>query len=180
MQSYQNEVVFDIETTGLNPWLGDKITCICAKEIKSSESFYLTNKLEIEIIFQFLRWLRLFPPTDTTFITANGKQFDIPFICSRLSLALLDPNNSVSKKEFLNPLFLLSYDHFDILNDITDKTISLNNFCRLFKIKPKQQNGKDAIRLFYEEKFKELEGYCLNDVELTKEAYLRYKHFYNQ
>jgi DNA polymerase III epsilon subunit-like protein len=27
-------IVLDIETTGLNPWYGDRITCICAKDNK--------------------------------------------------------------------------------------------------------------------------------------------------
>lgn len=171
--------MFDIESTGLNPWMGDHITCICAKEIHSSEKFCVSNSSQIEIIHQFFQWLQQFPPTDTILVTANGKHFDVPFICSRLSLALLDKKNSVSPREFLNPLFLLCYDHFDILNDITDKTISLNNLCRILKIPPKEQDGKGAIKLFFGDKFEELEKYCFNDVLLTEKAYLIYRFIQN-
>jgi len=32
-------LVLDIETTGLNAWYGDKVTCICAKTLDNSQSF---------------------------------------------------------------------------------------------------------------------------------------------
>ncbi len=174
MQTYKNEVVFDIETTGLNPWLGDQITCICAKEIHSPKTFCVSNRSQWEIISQFLRWLRQFSPSETVLVTANGKQFDVPFICSRLSLELLSAQNLVYFAEF-NPLHLLCYNHFDVLNDITDKTISLNNLCRILNIPPKDQDGKGAIKLFSENKFEELEKYCFHDVDITATAYLRYR-----
>jgi hypothetical protein len=34
----KKHITFDIETTGLNAWYGDRVTCICAKDSAARHS----------------------------------------------------------------------------------------------------------------------------------------------
>ena len=44
-------MTFDIETTGLKPWFGDRITCICAKT--QSTEFKMACEDEKELLISF-------------------------------------------------------------------------------------------------------------------------------
>ena len=155
-------IVFDIETTGLNP-LDSRITCICART-KDSEAVYQgchTN--EKGLISDFIKWLR--KENDGLLISANGKEFDLTFIFMRAFIKGLS---------FRNMKFILKFEHFDIIKDITDKKISLNNLARLYGFKLKSGDGVNAIKLFEDIKLEELMEYCMNDVKLTEQVYLKY------
>lgn len=150
-------IVFDIETTGLN-WTNSIITCICAKN--SEQDYFIDYGLsEISIISHFFEWLN--KHEDIKLISANGKDFDIPFIFGR---ALLNDIN-ITPLSFTN--------HIDIINDFTDKKISLNNICKLLNLSSKNGNGENAIKLFESGRFHDLGEYCMNDVEITEKAYLK-------
>lgn len=155
-------IVFDIETTGLNPTTS-KITCICAKSI-SGNDYKGSHTNESGLIKDFLKWV--FDENCNLLISANGKDFDIPFILVRAYL-----NNLLSS--FGQDLIKLK--HFDVINDITDKKISLNNLAKLYGFELKSGNGINAIKLFEEMKLEELMNYCMNDVLLTEKVYLKFK-----
>ena len=76
----RNEIVVDIETTGLLPWYGDKVTCICARD-SNGDTFSEVNEIESELLDKFIDWLS--DKEDYSWISFNGKQFDIPFIMTR-------------------------------------------------------------------------------------------------
>ena len=154
-------IVFDIETTGLNP-LDSRITCICAKR-SDGESYNGCHTNERGLIKDFLKWIDL--TYDDFFISANGRDFDIPFIHIRAFL------NNISLKEIK---WINRAKHFDVINDITDKRISLNNLARVYGLKLKSGDGKNAIKLFEDGKFDDLIDYCMDDVELTEKVYLKY------
>ena len=44
---------------------------------------------------------------------------------------------------------------------------------------PKSDTGKDAIKLWREERFKELKKYCMQDVETTEEVFLGWRKLQN-
>ena len=157
-------MIFDIETTGLDP-LFSRITCICGRFSDSRETIELAGDDEKEILLSFIKTLQLNDKLSLRLISANGKGFDIPFIITRCYLNEI-PYSEVS--------FLLKKNHFDIINDITDKRISLNNLARLFSLNLKTGNGFHAIQLFKDGKFLELREYCMNDVDLTENIYLQF------
>lgn len=159
-------IVFDIETTGLNP-TSSKITCICAKS-DSGSSYNGCHTNERGLIRDFLKWIK--KEKVSLLISANGKDFDIPFILMRAYI------RKIESKEVL---FINKFKHFDIINDITDKKISLNNLAKVYGFGLKTGDGKEAIKLFENSKFDKLIDYCMNDVELTEKIYLKYQEIQN-
>ena len=159
-------IVFDIETTGLNP-LDSEITCICAKT-KDGNNYEGCHTNEKGLIKDFIKWV--LSEKSNLLISANGKDFDIPFIFMRAFLNRID---------LCDVLYLKKLEHFDIINDITDKKISLNNLAKLYGFELKSGNGINAIKLFEDRKLKELMEYCMDDVLLTEKVYLKYLEIKN-
>jgi predicted PolB exonuclease-like 3'-5' exonuclease len=153
-------ICFDLETTGLNA-CGHTITCICAKD-EADNWFYEASTNEIEILLKFQDYLK--KKKDYKLISANGKNFDIPFIFVRAYMLGI----------YINPLLFLG-EHFDIVCDITDKWVSLNNLARIYCFELKTGSGSNAIKLFTEGKYGELLEYCSNDVKLTEKIYLKFQ-----
>ncbi|MFC1814107.1 ribonuclease H-like domain-containing protein [Thermodesulfobacteriota bacterium] len=157
-------VVFDIETSGLNPWYGDRITCICAKD-SDAQIFALVDEDEQTIIRSFLGWLVKRKRNKYFLITQNGKEFDIPFILSRITLKMnLDEKTG---------LFILNYEHLDLIK-LTKKPISLNAKAELLGCTPKSGSSENAIKLWNEGRYDELKDYCVQDVDTTEEIYLKW------
>jgi uncharacterized protein YprB with RNaseH-like and TPR domain len=168
-------IVLDIETSGLTPWYGDSITCICSKD-NDGRRFSEVNgkqmdKDEIDLIQSFLNWISSYSDDDTFLVTKNGRQFDVSFLMVRRTLLdLFDKDN--------DPIDLIDFDHFD-LQEITSKRISLQQMAELLGCTPKSDTGKDAIKLWREERFKELKKYCMQDVETTEEVFLGWRKLQN-
>jgi len=161
------EIVFDIETTGLNP-LNSRITCICAKVI-GGDAFYSYKNNEKELILDFIEWLK--KEKVSKLISTNGRDFDLPFIFMR----------SFTWGFEYKDISFLKWDikHFDLINDITNRKISLNNLARLYGFELKNGNGLKAIKLFQENRLIELKDYCMYDVLLTEKIYLKYLEIKN-
>ena len=160
----KNYVVFDIEATGLAPWYGDRVTCICARD-SEGRAFQEVGENELKIAHAFLEWLRMRDPRDTVLVTKNGRQFDVPFLLTRLALA----GGQWREKG----LFLLEYEHFD-LQDLTEKWVTLSDLARLLKCSPKSGSGLQAIRFWKKRDFLKLKSYCMQDVVTTEEVYLKW------
>lgn len=163
----KNYIVFDLESQGLNPCYGDKITCICAKD-NDGDIFKKAGDNEKEIILNFFNWLS--SKKDYFFVTINGKDFDIPFIITRCFLNGID---------FLSSEFLLKVPNFD-LQQLTSKKISLSDLAILFLGTKKSNYGKYAIILATEKRYEELIKYCMEDVLLTEKIYYKIKEFKNE
>ncbi|MFA6190663.1 MAG: ribonuclease H-like domain-containing protein [Candidatus Staskawiczbacteria bacterium] len=159
-------IVFDIETTGLYP-TNSRITCICAKSI-SGNDYQGSHTNEQGLIKDFLNWVE--SENCELLISANGKSFDSNFILVRAYL-----NNLLSSYG----IDFAKLEHFDIINDITDKMISLNNLARVYNLNLKSGSGVNAIKLWEEMKLNELMNYCMNDVILTENVYLKYMEIKN-
>lgn len=163
----KKELVFDIETTGLNP-LHERITCICAK-VNGGNEYRGSHTNEKGLIKDFLNFL--ISEKADILISANGKDFDLPFIFTRAYISGI----GIEEIDYLK-----NVEHFDIINDITDRKISLNNLARIYGFQLKSGNGFDAIKLFNEMKLDELMNYCMDDVLLTEKIYLKYNEVLNR
>lgn len=149
-------IVFDIESTGLRPCYGDRITCICAKDAMGSR-FQEAGEDEQALINKFLNWVTV--RKAYTLISMNGKDFDVPFITIRGALLGADAADLA---------FMLSMEHMD-LQDI--EKISLNKYAHILLKKQKSGNGLDAIQYFREKNFDALKRYCMDDVLLAEEVF---------
>jgi len=130
------------------------------------DKFGMVDHDEIKIINSFLGWVKHRRSKEYFLITKNGKQFDIPFILTRLAL-----RSNVNHKD---SLFLLTYKHLD-LQELTKKRVSLDDMARLFKCRLKSGTGKNAIKLWRAKRFDDLLKYCTQDVETTEEVYLKWR-----
>ena len=160
-------LTLDIETTGLNAWYGDKVTCICAKTLDNSLNFKKCCEDEKELLTNFSEWIKNFDET-TLLVHANGKEFDIPFLCARATL--------IFQRDLIFKL-LEFRKYFDLCTDITFGEwgkISLNKLAKIYNVPQKIAKGTDAIRWFAQKEFKLIEEYCWSDVLTTEAVYLKY------
>lgn len=168
-------IIFDIETTGLSPWYGDQITCICAKDSEGNAIKLIHQKEgecnERDVMRKFLYWLHNHNDLEQYYlITKNGKLFDVPFILTR---ELRSETESVFPTS-MGGFNLLHMKHLD-LHQITSKPISLANMAELLGCTLKSGDGLNAIKLWKEGRYDELAEYCMNDVVVTEQVYLKLK-----
>lgn len=162
-------IVFDIETTGLNPYFGNRVTCICGKNSRGRR-LETTNQEEKIILESFHDWLAPHNIKDFVMITKNGEGFDIPFILARAAILGYYYSNTIHER--LMRVFA-KYQHFD-LQKVTPKRVSLENMAKILGCKMKSGDGLNAIKLWHEGRFEELTKYCTYDVDVTEEVALKY------
>lgn len=158
-----SNIYLDIETSGLNPYYGHRITCIVAKH-DSGRVFKTCLQSEADMLDFFAEWLDSMPK-DCVLVTKNGKAFDIPFIVWR---------GIVNNKECLQLHRLLGMDHVD-LHEITKKWVSLDDMAKLLKIEGKSSSGFEAVNMWNQGRTKELLDYCYHDVLVTEAVFKRFE-----
>ena len=172
-------IVLDIETQGLKPLYLEKVTCICAKasdgetfsKVMTHPNFDVNDKKglvndEGYLLEFFFQWLSKRPAKHYFLVTKNGKIFDIPFLFIRNVLRYgYDP---------LNDLPMINYDHLD-LQEITSRRVSLQCMAEILGCTPKSGTGSNAIKLWNERRYDELKEYCMQDVDVTEEVFLKWK-----
>ncbi len=156
-------ISLDIETSGLNA-LTDRITTICARDSHTGEWFANVDEDEVQLILNFIKWLRLRDTNEYMLLSKNGKRFDIPFILLRLFKNELDPKGA---------MFILDYCHFDF-QDVTCKWVGMDDMARLLHCKVKSSNGFEAINMWKNGQHDVLVDYCKNDVEVLEELFGKY------
>jgi len=150
-------IVLDIETTGLNP-CDNTITCICTRDSDGYEygGFVGKNFSEAGLIEDILK--NMCDKNPDFIVTKNGKQFDVPFIITRL------PTMGT---------WLRDIKHID-LQEITKGRVKLDDMATLMGLENKSGEAKDAINLFFNKKYRELMNYCKQDVRVTEQVYLKW------
>lgn len=173
-------LVFDIETTGLDP-MKDLITTISMtdEELDSQTEIIKSADEEAKLLSWFLKKVNERPLS--SLVTKNGKKFDVPFIICRSivhKLPLLDIYTAFASKK-----------HID-LQELTKGWVKLDDMATLMRLgSNKTMTGLMAITVWknavgLEEKgeherasrlFDTLKDYCMTDVMLTMEIALKHK-----
>ena len=172
--------VLDIETMGLNPWYGRRITAIGIKSSIDNKDLILTDGSEESLLIAFWTWFEEEGTENFEFlVTKNGKMFDVPFILARshlLCFETLDRKPPIELNIAHNKLAnkLLDFPHKD-LHEITDKWVSLNDMAKILGCEEKIGTGKNAIKLWKEGKIELLKTYLRQDLRVTMQVYERIK-----
>lgn len=170
-------LVLDIETTGLNPVLGDEVTCICADSNNLACYHQQQDEQynEYDILSDFFEWLTFEKLDEESIaesmilVTKNGKRFDIPFLVTRYLLLEKEEFIRDAREQIQN---LLDMQHIDI-HEVTKKWVSLEDMATILGVENKSSNGFEAINMFKQKRYKELMAYCQQDVKVTHEVFLK-------
>jgi uncharacterized protein YprB with RNaseH-like and TPR domain len=120
-----------------------------------------------------------------TFVTFNGRAFDVPFLWTRSAVHGVKPTKNLMANRYLNsqPWNAKHIDLFDQLSfyGSVRRKGSLHLWTRAFGIEsPKSQGvtGDDVRRLFKEGKYQEIARYNARDLQATLALYHRYRDYF--
>jgi uncharacterized protein YprB with RNaseH-like and TPR domain len=159
-------LALDLETTGLQPFYGHRITCICART-EDNDTFEATDIDEAQLLMDFYSWLT-HSTDEYFFLTKNGKMFDIPFLVARAAQLFV----AEDFKSFMEAV--LSYKHFDLQDIAWVKLEVMANLMGVKRLKEKE----NPITLWNNHQYKDLIFTCREDVRITIECYEKYTSFY--
>ncbi len=119
-----------------------------------------------------------------TFVTFNGRQFDVPFLMVRSAIHNIRPTKNLLANRYLN-YHPSNARHIDLIDQLTfygalRKRGSLHLWCRAFGIEsPKAQgvDGDDVRALFANGKSADIARYNARDLRATYELYTYYTRF---
>ena len=135
--------------------------------------FILKVRSEVEILREFWEGALEYD----TFVTFNGRAFDMPFIIHRSLAHGVRPSRELMKYRYLSQQSV-PY-HIDLQDELTfygamSRRPNLHLFCRTYGIvSPKAAGvgGDDVAGLFSQKKFRDIALYNARDVVATKELY---------
>lgn len=112
-----------------------------------------------------------------TFVTFNGRAFDMPFIMHRSAIQEIRPTRELMKYRYLS--HQSAPFHIDLQDELTwygtmSRRPNLHLFCRAYGIiSPKSEgiDGNDVAGLFVNKKFRDIALYNARDVVATKQLY---------
>ena len=144
----------------------------------SDDSFSYKQRSEKEILEDFWESARSYD----TFVTFNGRQFDIPFLLLRSVARESKPTIEISQKRYLSQQ---SHPyHVDLQDELTfygamKRRPQLHLFCRAFGIdSPKDDvSGDDVAKLFRNKEFKKIAKYNAKDVVATTALYKKWLEY---
>ena len=119
-----------------------------------------------------------------TFVTFNGRQFDVPFLMIRSAIHNIRPTKNLLANRYLN-YHPSNARHIDLIDQLTfygalRKRGSLHLWCRAFGIEsPKSQgvDGDDVKALFENGKSADIARYNARDLYATYALYTYYQRF---
>jgi uncharacterized protein YprB with RNaseH-like and TPR domain len=138
--------------------------------------FLLKCRCEKEMLKDFWEGAKAYD----TFVTFNGRGFDVPFINLRSAIHEIRPTQDLMDGRYLYQQKLAR--HVDLQDQMTfygamQKRPSLHLFCRAFGIvSPKVEGvaGDDVAKLFSEKKFRNIAEYNARDVIATTALYKKW------
>jgi 3'-5' exonuclease len=119
-----------------------------------------------------------------TFVTFNGRGFDVPFLMLRSAIHDLRPSQDLMDGRYLYQQKYVK--HIDLQDQLTFygammRKPSLHLFCRAFGIEsPKAAGvaGDDVAELFKAKKFRDIAEYNTRDVIATTELYKKWLQYF--
>ncbi|HMO78542.1 MAG TPA: ribonuclease H-like domain-containing protein, partial [Candidatus Paceibacterota bacterium] len=117
-----------------------------------------------------------------TFVTFNGRGFDVPFLLHRSIANSVKPTKNLLEGRY--PYQQKSCRHVDLQDELTffgamQRRPSLHLFCRAFGIEsPKGEvSGDDVAELFANKKFRDIAHYNAKDVIATTALYKKWQDY---
>lgn len=121
-----------------------------------------------------------------TFITFNGRMFDIPFILIRSAINHVKPSKDLMRGRYLyqqspSAIHIDLYDQLTYYGSFRFTTGgSLHMACNAFSIKSPKDGGLDGSMvtpMFYEKKYKEIAEYNSRDLWATRSLYKKWQKY---
>ncbi len=145
-----------------------------------AEQFVLKQRSEKEMLRDFWEGAKSY----STFVTFNGRCFDVPFLIHRAAIHGIAP--SVNLMEGRYPYQQKTVRHVDLQDEMTfygamQRKGNLHLFCRAYGIEsPKQEgvSGDDVAELFARKKFRDIARYNVRDVVATTELYKKWVQYF--
>ena len=144
----------------------------------SDDTFSYKQRSEQEILEDFWESAKSYD----TFVTFNGRQFDVPFLLLRSVAEEVRPTVELQRKRYLSQQSI-PY-HVDLQDELTfygslQRRPQLHLFCRAFGIDtPKDGvSGDDVARLFHDKQFKDIAKYNGRDVIATMALYKKWLEY---
>jgi hypothetical protein len=162
-------LVFDIETTGLDP-TSSVVTVVCTQDYHTGEKRAYEfarvrahepqneEKLREELIQAF--------DEAETLCAFNGVRFDIPFLHTALELS-----QDTTTAWLFKTTDILEAARLGLFGPT--HTFGLNLLCQHNQVRVKSGSGLEAIKLAHEGKFDALLSYCADDVRILCDLYRR-------
>ncbi len=138
--------------------------------------YILKSRTEREMLEDFWEGAKSYD----TFVTFNGRRFDVPFLNLRSAIHGIRPAKDLMDGRYLYQQKNVS--HIDLQDQLTYygamyRKPSLHLFCRSFGIDSPKANGvagDDIAKLFRTEKFRDIARYNAQDVIATTELYKKW------
>jgi len=119
-----------------------------------------------------------------TFVTFNGRGFDVPFLMHRAAILGIKPTVDMMSGRYLYQQKTVR--HIDLQDQLTfygamQRRGNLHLFCRAYDIEsPKAEGiaGDDVAELFREKKFRDIALYNIRDVVATTELYKKWLKYF--
>lgn len=165
--------MYDLERSmGVVYYTGD------VEDLTPSGDFKFKSCSEKELLEDFWDGVQSYD----TFVTFNGRSFDVPFILHRSVVCDVKPSIDLMRKRYLTQQ-TIPY-HIDLQDELTFygammKRPSLHMFCRAYGIKSPKENvdGDDVAELFARKQFRDIAQYNAQDVIATTELYKKWREF---
>lgn len=119
-----------------------------------------------------------------TFVTFNGRSFDIPFLLVRSAVHSVKPTKNLMSNRYLGSQWA-GAKHVDLLDQLSfygavRRPGNLHMWCRAFGIKsPKADGvtGHDVAKLFRAGRSLDIARYNIGDLKATRDLYDRWQNF---
>lgn len=138
-------------------------------------NFILKSRTEKEMLEDFWEGAQSYD----TFVTFNGRGFDVPFLNIRSAVHTIRPTHDLMEGRYLTQQ--KEVRHVDLQDQLTyygavHRKPSLHLVCRAFGIQsPKEGvSGDDVAELFYAKKFRDIARYNARDVIATTLLYKKW------
>ncbi len=144
------------------------------------EEWRLKERSERELLADFWEGAKSYD----TFVTFNGRGFDVPFLWHRSAIQGIMPSRNLLQGRYKYQQ--KDCRHVDLQDELTFygammKRPNLHLFCRAYGIESPKSGGvkgEDVAELFKAEKFRDIAYYNIRDVVATAELYQKYRRYF--